>query len=175
MDSRITLDLAKYGRFYAIMLLLFLWFVVPVILPKIVAMSKVIWEKVKESQRIKKKAGESGWILAVIAAILLWPGGPLSPAPSPTPDVGPGPVVARDDLDTAWESYRILLADAVSEFSRKTFAGDDQAIEFLENRLTASQEAAFEPFNSRLARAAKDGQAASIADQIKSRKVKLKE
>ncbi len=130
MDSRITLDFSQYGRFYLIGLVLFLWWVVPVVGPKVIAMSIALWGKLKESQKLKKKTGESGWILAVIAAVLLWPGSPLFPQPRPTPDVGPAPSVVRDDLDTAWESYRTLLADVIAEFSRRNFAGDDEAIEF---------------------------------------------
>ncbi len=41
--------------------------------------------------------------------------------------------------------------------------------------MSAAQEAAFAPFNAQLARSAKDRKAGLIADQIKTRSVKLKE
>lgn len=173
----IPIDVQAHGRFYLLAALFICWWLVSAYGKTVAAMSVAAFQKLKSGERFRQMGKNSGWIAAIAVIVLLWPDNrtPFNPSPGPQPDVvNPDPARKLDGLDRAFETYRTLLAELITEFSTQDFAGDDKAIEFLETRLNAAQEGAFGPFSDRLATDAKRGPevVSKLADEIKRREVK---
>lgn len=110
-------------------------------------------------------------ILIIACTILLLPTSKPAPGPDPQP---PTPITSPDLLDKSTDVYRQLLSEVWSEFStkRSTFATDEDALKWINERQTATWKAAYPEFVNRAAKAAASPTAAkSFSEDLKNRKL----
>lgn len=110
------------------------------------------------------------YVILIIAVTIL-----LLPTSKPTPDPQPPtPITSPDLLDKSTDVYRQLLSEVWSEFStkRSTFATDEEALKWINERQTAAWKAAYLEFVSRAAKAATSpDNAKSFSEDLKNRKL----
>lgn len=94
-------------------------------------------------------------------------------SPSVLPAVDPVPARSPDLVDRCGVSGRALLADAVTDFSRKSFANDQEREDAVNEKIHDVIEASFEPVNVAIAKAIKSDRVTECADAI--RKGELRE
>jgi hypothetical protein len=115
----------------------------------------------------KKVFTSNNLVLAAVATMLLLP---HQPAVTPVnPD--PVPVVVKDKLDVANDTYRELLAEEWAQFATKrtTFKTADEALKYINDRQVAVYKAAYQPINDIAAKAADGGDPTKFAFDLKNR------
>jgi hypothetical protein len=95
---------------------------------------------------------------------------PHQPAVTPVnPD--PVPIVVKDKLDVANDTYRELLAEEWAQFATKrdTFKTPADALKYINDRQVAVYKAAYQPINDIAAKAADGGDPTKFAFDLKNR------
>jgi len=116
---------------------------------------------------LKKIFTSNNIVLAAVAAMILLP---HQPAVTPVnPD--PVPVVVKDKLDVANDTYRELLAEEWAQFATKrdTFKTPADALKYINDRQVAVYKAAYQPINDIAAKAADGGDPTKFAFDLKNR------
>ena len=116
---------------------------------------------------LKRIFTSNNLILAAVATMLLLPHQPVvTPV---TPD--PPPVVVKDKLDVANDTYRELLSEEWAQFANKrtTFKTAEEALKYINDRQVAVYKAAYQPINDLAAQAADGGDPIKFAFDLKNR------
>jgi hypothetical protein len=116
---------------------------------------------------LKKIFTSNNIVLAAVAAMILMP---HQPAVTPVnPD--PVPIVIKDKLDVANDTYRELLSEEWAQFAvkRTSFKTADEALKYINDRQVAVYKAAYQPINDIAAKAADGGDPTKFAFDLKNR------
>ena len=116
---------------------------------------------------IKRIFTSNNLVIAAVAAMILLP---HPPAVTPVPPE-PVPVVVKDKLDVANDTYRELLAEEWAQFATKrdSFKTADEALKYINDRQVSVYKAAYQPINDVAAQAADGGDPTKFAFDLKNR------
>lgn len=185
----IPIDFENHGRYWLLAAAFIVWFITTNYGSSIASFAKSTYGSLRASGKLKISGGSIGWLAALVAVIMYGPGSEfdrVKPSPEPdiivTPDepkpviptpVEPKPEVKQDLFDRSVAIYRQLLADAVEEFSRQNFAGDDEAAKFLNLKIDAAVQGGMADVDRELDKATHAGpeRAKQFADALRASKL----